>query len=361
MDKNTIFAVTLLVIILVISGLFQIVYSKRSTTLLDQFTNSVRSMFYTRLPETNSSKKLTDAFTSYSDKLPHKLNPRDESIGIWTNDETTATYVKGNIPCELDNNAKAVISETLNDFNNRTQYRLKFLEIDTLVERHFTDKVGDHPSVRYLCEFFSHEVDTKSTRKLVMQWEQTTCEKGVKPVGSPKVHFLHAESADLPVYSELNRLFVHSIDSDLVEKPANKLDIQQDFKLAPHPSINAPVDVDGVPSLDQLYEKIEPCENADTLVESAICRNALKVGDWHDVPSQEPCREEAIPGVWDRYGVYEQRPRAESCKDRHSGYTPVNPDLFDHPTLYSIPMVGEYSISLNRRAPEVQNIYAYKK
>lgn len=361
MDKNTIFAITLLLVVIVISGLFPFVYAGRSSTLLDQFTSGIRTIFHKQLPETRSNQKLTNAFTSYSEKLPHKLNPRDESVGIWTNDETTATYVKGNIPCELDNNAKTVIATTLNDFNQSMQYRLKFLEIDTLIERHYTDKVGDHPSVRYLCEFFAHEVDTKSTRKLITQWEQVTCEKGIKPTGTPKVHFLNPEGSDLPVYNELNRLFVHSIDSDLVEKPANKLDIQQDFKLAPHPSVAAPVELAGVPSLDQLYERVEPCENGDMRVESAICRNALKTGDWHDVPSQEPCREEANPGIWDRFGVYEQRPRAESCKNRHSGYVPVNPDLFDHPSLYSMPMVGEYSISLNRRAPDVQDIYAYKK
>jgi len=362
MDKDTIFALVLLGVIIICSVLFQTIYSSRSNTLLDEFTSRIRGMFYRELPETRSSKRLTDAITSYSNQLPHKLNPRDESVGIWPSDEQATTYVKGNIPCEVENNARVVISETLNQFNGKMKYRMKLLEIDTIIERHFTDKVGDRPSIRYLSEFFAHEVDTKSTRRMIIQWEQTTCTDGVKPVGSPKVHFLHPESSDLPEYNELNRLFVHRIDTDFVEKDANKLDMIKGDKGATRgPIDDRPVDVDGLPELDQLYERVEPCENQDTLVETAVCRNALKPGDWHDVPTQEPCREEAIPGIWDRYGVYEQRPRAESCKNRHSGYTPVNPDLFEHPSHYSIPMVGEYSISLNRRAPDVQDIYAYTK
>jgi hypothetical protein len=58
MDKNTIFAITLLLVVIVISGLFPFVYAGRTSTLLDQFTTSIRTLFHKQLPETRSMRLL---------------------------------------------------------------------------------------------------------------------------------------------------------------------------------------------------------------------------------------------------------------------------------------------------------------
>jgi hypothetical protein len=326
--------------------------------LIDHFTDRTKSFFSKYSVETRTSKLLTDALRLYSDNLPNKIDSKKENVGLWTMEDETTTYVKGNIPCEVENNAKTVISKALNEFNGSMSYRLKFIEIESVLERFFIPHAGEKPVVRYLSQFFVHEVDSKSSRKLIIQWEQDTCNEGKQASGEPRIQFLHPEGADLPQYNELNRVFVHSIDSDYVEKPANKLDVLYNGRIGPHPSIQAPTEVDGVPTLDQRYERVKPCDQPDTLVEAGACRNALHISNWQDNPAQEPCRSDAVPGVWDRFGIYEQRPRAESCRNRYSGYKPENRVLFEHPSHFETPLFGE-DISKSRRAPDVQDIYSY--
>lgn len=321
--------------------------------LLDHFTDRAKSFFSKHTVETRSSKLLTDALRVYSDNLPTRINPKDESIGIWTMEDETSTYIKGNIPCAIENNAKVVIANALNEFNHSMGYRLKFIEIETLLERVFISHAGDKPVIRYLSQFFVHEIDTKSTRKLVIQWEQNTCANGAQPDGEARIHFIHPEGADLPVYNELNRVFVHSIDTDYVEKPANKLDVLFNGRIGPHPSVQSPIEIDGVATLDQRYERTRPCDQNDTLVEAGICRNDLTFANWNENVGKDACRAQPLPGIWDRFGLYEQRPRAESCQNRYADGA-----LFEHPSHFERPLFGE-DISKTRRAPDVQDIYSY--
>lgn len=360
MERNTSYILILLFVVLFCAMMTSYIYNPDSTiaTLLDHFTDRAKSFFSKYSVETRTSKLLTDALRIYSENLPNKINPKNETIGIWTMEDETTTYVRGNIPCAVENNAKVVISKALEDFNMSMGYRLKFIELESLLERFFISNAGNRTTVRYLSQFFVHEVDSKSTRKLIIQWEQDTCSEGTRPSGEPRIQFLHPEGADLPVYNELNRVFVHSIDSDYVQKPANKLDVLFNGRIGPHPSVQSPIEVDGVPTLDQRYERLKPCDQNDTLVEAGVCRNSLHIANWKEEPSQEPCNDEATPGVWDRYGIYEQRPRAESCSNRYSGYKPENRVLFEHPSHFERPIFGE-DISKSRRAPDVQDIYSY--
>jgi hypothetical protein len=352
MKKNYILPVGLLGTILLVSIIY--IYTVKESFILEKFMDAIKCTFKRNRVETDKSKILTDLLTDYSNKLTNKINPASETIGLWPNDEATI-YVRGNMPADTERYVKNVIYTVLNDFNIKTPCNeLKFIELETIIEKKLVKNMGDKPTTRYLAQFFVHDVPSKSTRKLNMQWETSTNDI------LSSIQFIHPEGAGEQIYNQLNRVFVHGVDTPYVEQDANTLSADLQGKY-----YNNYTALDAPSSLSQRYQKISPCETNDTRVESAICRNAQSTSDWNMVTNvlgytQEPCKEEAGMN-WNRHGVYDQLKPSPSCNVSHYGYKPVNPDLYDNPTIYTIPFPGENTISQTNVLPYAQDIYSYVK
>jgi hypothetical protein len=325
-------------------------------SVYDLFENSIFCRFMKNKVDTDKSKIFTDTLLSYSDKFPNKINPSNETIGLWTNDNATV-YVRGNISAELETYVRQVISDVLNDFNNKHNcFKLKLVDLETVITKRMIKNIGDKPTRRFFVQFFVHDIPNVSTRKLNIQWEEYLTG------GVPKIQFLHPEGAGEAVYNELNRVFVHGVDTPFVEQQANTLSADIDGKF-----FNKSSSLDGQSTLDQNYQKISPCDTNDTRVESSLCANSITNKDWNMVTNvlgyaQEPCKQEALYGQkWDRYGVYQQTKDSAKCVVSHNGYTKASPDLYDNPTIYSLPFPGENDIKRNDVLPYAQDIYSYVK
>lgn len=324
-------------------------------SIYDFFSNSSLCKFLKNSVQTDKSKLLTEYILSYSDKLSNKINPLHEPLGLWTNDNTTV-YVRGNIPGELETYIKDIIGGVLNDFNTKQQcFKLKLVDLETIITKRMVKNMGDKPTRRIFVQFFVLDVPNTSTRKFNIQWEEYLLG------GVPKIQFLHPEGASDEIYNELNRVFVHGVDTPFVEQQANTLSADIDGKY-----FNKNNSLDGVPTLDQRYQKISPCETNDTRVEASLCANALTNKDWNSVTNvlgyaQEPCKQEALYGQkWDRYGVYQQTKDSPMCLVSHNGYSKANPDLYDNPTVYTLPFPGE-NLKQSSVLPYAPDIYSYVK
>jgi hypothetical protein len=355
MNKNYVLSTGLLVVILFISLTFKYVMNPTSN-IYDKFISPIICKFMNNKVDTDKTQILTKSLQSYSDNLTHKINPLNEPLGLWTNDNTTV-YIRGNMPSELEDYIKKVIGVVINDFNSKNIcFKLKLVDLETIIVKNKINNMGDRPTTRYFVQFFVYDTKSYISRKLNIQWEEDAIQQ------TPRIQFIHPEGAGEQIYNELNRVFIHGVDTPFVEQDANTLSANLDGKL-----FNVNTSLDGPAIYKQRYMKINPCDTNDTRVESALCRNSQTPSDWNAVTkqigySQEPCKEEALYGQkWDRYGVYEQKPSGNKCNVSNYGYTKTQPDLYDNPTIYTMPFPGEKTISQTNVLPYAQDIYSFIK
>ena len=355
MKKQYVISIGLLITILFISITYNYAYPNNHT-IIDRFINSIKCIFTRNKVDTDKSVILTKSLQLYNDTLPNKINPLNETIGLWPSDNATI-YVRGNMPADLEIHCKSIIGKVINDFNNKSAcFQLKLVDLETIIVKKTVKNMGDNLITRYFVQFFVYDVKSFISRKLNIQWEEDPS------INIPHIQFIHPEGAGEQIYNELNRIFVHGVDTPFVEQEANTLSADTKGKL--FTMYDA---LDGPAIYKQRYQKISPCDTNDTRVETALCRNAQTTSDWNKVTkqtgySQEPCKEEAIYGQkWDRYGVYEQKPSGPQCNVSNYGYTKVSPDLYDNPTIYTMPFPGEKTISQTNVLPYAQDIYSYVK
>jgi|688.fasta_scaffold132493_3 hypothetical protein len=355
MKKQYVISFGLLLIILFLSITFNYIYYPENN-IIDQFFNKIKCLFKTNKVDTDKSIILTKSLQLYNDTLPHKINSSNETIGLWPNENATI-YVRGNMPANVEIYCKKVIGHIINDFNSKSAcFQLKLVDLETIIMKETVKNMGDNLSYRYFVQFFVYDTKLFISRKLNIQWEDN-------PVtNKPRIQFIQTEGAGEQIYNELNRIFVHGVDTPFVEQEANTLSADTHGKL-----FSMYDSLDGPAIYKERYEKIKPCDTNDTRVESALCRNAQTPSDWSKVTqnigySQEPCKEEAIYGQkWDRYGVYKQTPSATKCNVSNYGYSKTQPDLYDNPTIYTMPFPGEKTISQTNVLPYAQDIYSYVK
>jgi hypothetical protein len=355
MKKQYVISLGLLTIILFLAITFNYVYYPENN-IIDRFINSVKCMFTRNKVDTDKSVILTKSLQTYSNTLPNKINPSNETIGLWPTDKSTI-YVRGNMPANIEIHCKTVIGNVINDFNNKSScFQLKLVDLETIIIKQTVKNMGDNITYRYLVQFFVYDVKSFISRKLNIQWEEDSI------TFTPRIQFIHPEGAGEQIYNELNRIFVHGVDTPFVEQEANTLSADTHGKM-----FSIYDSLDGPAIYKQRYQKISPCDTNDTRVESALCRNAQTPGEWSKVTkqigySQEPCKEESLYGQkWDRYGVYEQTSSGPKCNVTNYGYTKVNPDLYDNPTIYTMPFPGEKTISQSNVLPYAQDIYSFIK
>jgi len=355
MKKQYIISLGLLITVLFISITFNYVYYPE-TNIIDRFINSLKCFFTRNKVDTDKSVILTKSLKLYNDTLPDKINSSNETIGLWPNDKSTI-YVRGNMPANIEIYCKRVIGNCINDFNSKSVcFQLKLVDLETIIVKQTVKNMGDNITYRYFVQFFVYDVKSFISRKLNIQWEEDTT------TFTPKIQFINPEGAGEQIYNELNRIFVHGVDTPYVEQEANTLSADINGKL-----FSMYDSLDGPATLKQRYQKIKPCETNDTRVETALCRNAQTTSDWSQVTkqigySQEPCKEEALYGQkWDRYGVYEQKSSGPKCNVSNYGYSKTKPDLYDNPTIYTMPFPGEKTISQTNVLPYAQDIYSYIK
>jgi hypothetical protein len=355
MKKQYIISFGLLLIILFLSITFNYVNNPENN-MIDNFINHIKCLFTHNKVDTDKSIILTKSLQKYNDTLPNKINPSNETIGLWPNENSTI-YVRGNMPANVEIYCKKVIGNIIDDFNNKSVcFQLKLVDLETIIMKETVKNMGDNITYRYFVQFFVYDVKSFISRKLNIQWEDDP------NINKPRIQFINPEGAGEQIYNELNRIFVHGVDTPFVEQEANTLSANLNGK-----QFSIYNSLDGPAIFKERYQKIKPCETNDTRVETALCRNAQTPGDWSKVTkqigySQEPCKEEALYGQkWDRFGVYQQTPSAPKCNVSNYGYTKTQPDLYDNPTIYTMPFPGEKTISQTNVLPYAQDIYSYVK
>lgn len=258
------------------------------------------------------------------------------------------TYYHGNFPLELKDEVRMVINSLLLTFNGKYGLRYQFVDFDTINE-----KISKNGNKLITAEFYTNEFLTYSSRKLIIEY--FVANKGnVSFNRDININYLKTEYSGFTESTLFNKVFVHGVDTLNVEKPANKLD-----KLIPKDKI---VSLDGIPTENQLYEKISKCQKNNSIVEFAEDRNKLLIPEIDELTKcgyiQEPCVMEL--DQWDKHGVYKQKKVAKGCKGVNYGSEPLKPRAYENPTVTTLPAPNIF-ISQTQRLPKAQNIYGYVK
>lgn len=332
----------LLLILIVLSSfvVLFLVFSRRSLLSTCLVKNNVER--YIQNPEHPDNYYLF----SIKDKKPYldidqTLEKYNKTVTptIIENVKSEYTYVEGDLPPDLVTIARSTIACILRTINKYGNTNIRFVNFETIIET-----IGVNNDRIITAQFFTIDPNIKTSRKFILQFY-------ISVDNNISINYLRPEMAGKDFYTMLNQSFVHGLDTDLVEKKANTLDLyfRDNAKLG------------GINNTLQSYLELTPDEqNKNSLVEPAWIRNSHTL--YKDLVllkklcyTQEPCKYDLQ--LWDTHSVNSQYKLENRCNVINHSDRILSPDPYINPTLFSLPFPGKGTIKLDHRAPEINGEY----
>ena len=209
-------------------------------------------------------------------------------------------YYQGNLDPQLKETSEKIIKQILNIINEYSGNKYKYMNIESIIEKR---NVNNTKLVTTM--FFMHELDTYSTRKLVLEYvlnnDNTISLNFIKPT----------TSSDMMQCNGLSKLFNPKENKETIK---NSYHLNWNNSLHPYYYFN--------------NETLPPWIQVSGQLKDDI-KNLYKV-----CYSQEPCKYDL--DKWDKNGVNVQSKLHKTCNVINHSDRILNPEPYVNPTLFKI-------------------------
>ena len=209
-------------------------------------------------------------------------------------------YYKGNIDIRTRYLAESVLSRVVDILNQHTNNAYKLVDIEFIRERR--EIKGQSSSLTI--DFLIHQINQYATRSYTLE---AVCYPDENREGGYRifVNYIQPVGGHVPTIQPDNLIGVHGADTDFVEKPINKQDLEYDRL----------TNINGYYESSLENSKLDYKYN-DTPIEKSWIRNkdialyptgtTQQYGSIYDQLYKDPCRRELF--AWNTRGVQETTP-----------------------------------------------------
>jgi hypothetical protein len=240
-------------------------------------------------------------------------------------------HYKGNIDLRTRYLAESVLSRVVDILNQHTNNAYKLVDIEFVRERR--ELQGQASSLTM--DFLVHQINQYATRAYTME---AVCFPDSERDGAHRIYvnYITPIGAKIAAIQPANIIGVHGADTDFVEKPINKQDLEYDQL----------TNVNGYYESSLENSKLDYKYN-DTPVEKSWIRNkdvalyptgtGQPTGSIYDTLYKDPCRREAF--AWDARGVQETTPQGVpgTCQIINPSDHCWGPYPYINPTVNTLP------------------------